>query len=443
MTKLKICLFVVFFAVVKVSAQENIPEGFSVKQQLIVQFDDDAKRDTVRLISDGSHFEYRLLIALSSMGTTRSIAIGHSYDSENFPIYPGKLSFSNKVLQYGFGTPGTAHYYYQFKLRFNSEVDKIQVIGFDFDYNSGSAGSAHTTLSFNLLTGDFVRTEIFRGSLADKKTRRRDGNNKYFQQLFVEELTTEVIQQLTRAASEDQVGINQLLDSIRAHSFLYGSKRANYGTMETWNQKLTTGLIRYGQQHPRFLEQNDPFSRNNQLTVLTSADKEFRIICWNDGMSGTMQEWRAIAFWKASSEIHSRSLYSDTTQQGVYGLAPEYWNIKTYELADGQTVYYVRGIGHGSNRLKISFVKAFAISSSGELNDQVQFFKTPSKTLNHISLRIDLMTAPRDDYNPYIHLSKNRQTLYIPVADKKGKLSVDKQLVYQFNERYFVFQGVE
>ncbi len=241
----------------------------------------------------------------------------------------------------------------------------------------------------------------------------------------------------------NQLVINRLSASIHSHSFLYGSKTTNYKDLARWNQKLTTVLIQYSRLHPQFLAQNNPFLQNNYLGVLTSTDNKFRIICWNDGMNGTMQEWRAIAFWKTKSGIKAKVLEAGDSHRNIYGLMPQYWNIVDYKLDDGKTVYLVRGIGYGSNRIKMSFVKSFAIIPSGKLNDSYELFKTPIKTLNHISLEIDLMTAPRDDYNPYIHLSKDWKTLYIPLADKKGKVTAGKHLIYRFNGRYFVFQGVE
>ncbi len=424
-------------------AQETMPNGFQVEKQLIIKFDNDAKPDTIRLVGDGTNFNYRLLMQLSSLDTTPSIAISNPDDPGEFPIYPGNFTFSNKVLQYGFGTPGTANYYYAFKLRFNPTAKKIQVIGFELDYNSGPAGSAHTNLSFNLLTGDFIQTEKFYGSLSNKKTKRWKGKNTSFQQLYVDELNAGTISKLAAVDAVGLATINRLAASIHSHSFLYGYKSTNYDSLAIRNQRLTKALLRYAKQHPTFLEQGNPFFQDSYLSVLTSVDKKFRIICWNDGLSGTMQQWRAIAFWKTKSGLQSKILGGDDAHRDIYSLEPQYWNINSYQLDDGQTAYLVRGIGHGSNRIKFSFVKAFVIQPSGQLNEDFKLFKTPSKTLNHIFLRIDLMSARHTGYLPSIYLSKDGKTLYIPVADKQGKLTLGKHLIYQFDGRYFVFQGVE
>lgn len=428
-------------------AQVQTPKGYHKEQTLIMNFDGDDVGDTIVLVSDGQGFHYKLILKLSSRNKPFRIDIVHPFAPGQFPVYPGKLTHSRNVLQYGFGTPGTANYSYFFKLRYKPEVQKIQLIGFDYSYKSGAAGSARTTLSFNLLTGDFIWQEKYFGSQAGKKAKRRKGVNKNYRNIFSGDIDSDLILQLTQIGSNKSYPlkkeINVLLDSIRANGFLWGSGMAGEDSMAAWNNRLMKSLKVFAEANPGFMDNENPFGKNSRLSICTSGDHQFRIICWNDGMSGTMQEWRALAVWKAGKKIYSKELKTNEDPKNPYAPFPEYWDIMDYTLQNGKTVYWVRGIGHGSNRIKISFVKAFAITKSGQLNDQYLFFKTPHKTLNHISLTIDLITAPRDDYNPYIHLSEDAQTMYVPVADKDGKLTVSKHLIYQFDGKYFVYQGIK
>ena len=237
--------------------------------------------------------------------------------------------------------------------------------------------------------------------------------------------------------------IVRLSDSIHAHGFLYGTRENNLDSLESWNSRLIKLLREWPDQDATFMDEEDPLGNEHRLQILTSDDHYFRIICWNDGMSGTLQEWRAIAFWKKEQGVGSKILVSDEHSDDIYGLTPEYLNIMDFKLKDGKIVYWVDGIGHGSNRIKFSFVKAFAINKNGGLNDYYRFFKTPHRKLNHISLRIDLISVPQDDYDPFIFLSDDSRTMYIPVANKTGKLKLNKHLIYQFDGKSFVFKKVK
>src|SRR5699024_10313169 len=94
--------------------------------------------------------------------------------------------------------------------------------------------------------------------------------------------------------------VQQLMKKIDPYSFGFDEGRT-MDSLKVWNAKLEKLFI-CGKSLPDFMKMECEECAEG-LHFLNSEDSRLKIISWNDGMSGTLQEWRSIAFWKTKDAV--------------------------------------------------------------------------------------------------------------------------------------------
>lgn len=208
-----------------------------------------------------------------------------------------------------------------------------------------------------------------------------------------------------------------------------------------WNAQLINAIKSYASQCPNFMEQSLRSWAEVRIVVHTSSDRRLRIICWNDQMSGTMEEWQNLVFWKAGERLQQTAFPLGKPEKQFMAGASQYRGIWTVNCHNGTMLYVVYGKDHISNRRKYNFVEAYAINN-GTLH-KTKLFKTPSKIYDKIGLEMDMATMNSNNRHPFIYYEDKTRKLYIPLTHKGGMVQDGSYLVYRFNGTYFVYQGVE
>lgn len=264
------------------------------------------------------------------------------------------------------------------------------------------------------------------------------------------------IKQITTILPKDTVRLKQnivrlatIIHQSVMHIPMNGTATAT-DSLLAYNDQLETLIKQASGQLVDFMNRDFLQWANAGVKIITAEDKRLRIICWNDALSGTNQEWIALAVTKNAA---GQLLCQELTDKQYTGIRPTYQQITTIEKQDGSHFYLVTARGHEDNRIKYDFIKAYKIMPGGTLNDQIQVFNTNSASqtkLNTIGFEIDLITSQKaftrqkgytNQPYPLIHLSRDKQMLYIPIIKDNGTLVSGSYLRYKFDGQQFVYQS--
>lgn len=186
-------------------SQLKIPAGFSEFKEgsvigkgikrMTVDFDKDQKNDIFTVVYQSGNDFYAakkkfLLIFLSSK---------NKYYYVDFAILNGvcvmPLQYKNGVLTFTVTEEGTGVRGHALKLRFNSEVKNIQLIGYDYSYR---VPGGHCNKTYNLLTGDYTVINDF----YNMKTHATEyeifkGNQKHVKRIFIKDFSGNLFDDLS------------------------------------------------------------------------------------------------------------------------------------------------------------------------------------------------------------------------------------------------------
>jgi len=188
-------------------AQFKIPKGYKdySEGRIYIDFDGDGKKDTATIIISNDQF-YSNNFAASFLIYLTSDNKNHIVELENGGIgHFTEFKVKNNVIQFGYFLNGTRARFHAFKLRYNHTKRKIQLIGFDFGHRiSGTNFSGYTSISYNLLTGDYHVTNdigIFIGSDVRPRKDFHKGNKK-MRAVFLEDINDELFEKLFSVGNE-------------------------------------------------------------------------------------------------------------------------------------------------------------------------------------------------------------------------------------------------
>lgn len=204
----KIACFILLLPIISL-AQIKIPNGYSEvtkspsngkkMEKILLNFDTDAIADEVILIEDISEFsKYKVLLFLSSENKTYEVEL---ISLSEFSIYPVQIKARKNVLEFGYYEEGTASFGRFIKLRYNSNSNQIQVIGYDVEYKSSP--SEYINKSYNLVTGNYIVKRSHYGQNNKVSVQEFSGENHYFKnKVFIENLNEEMIVNLDDVGSK-------------------------------------------------------------------------------------------------------------------------------------------------------------------------------------------------------------------------------------------------
>lgn len=230
--------------------------------------------------------------------------------------------------------------------------------------------------------------------------------------------------------------IKSIEDSVNYYITQLSTHRV--GESDDYNQPLFDYLIKVLNSQPNTLKESFSTLNNpSKLTIVTSADKRFRIYSWDDMDGGTMRSYSSIIQYKASDGIHAIALYNEA-MDNPNNDTPSYFysNIYTIKTKSGKTVYLALRKAIFSTRDVSTGIQAFTIENN-KVQDTIHFFKTRTNSLNSF----DCYYVYGYDQKPVIHFSADKKYLYVANIDYETPIL--NWLVYKFDGYKFVYDHNE
>ncbi|NRS90361.1 hypothetical protein HNQ02_003301 [Flavobacterium sp. 7E] len=167
-------------------------------EKVVIDFDNDSIKDVALLIKNRKETStYKFLIYLSSLNKQYEVNLNNT----DFSIYPVQLKTVKNTIQFGYFEDGTAAFGRFIKIRYNSKLKKIQVIGYDITYKSSM--TEHIDKSYNLVTGKFSVKKSTLDATNKSKIEEFLGQNDFFKNnVFIEDLSGEMLKKLDDVGSK-------------------------------------------------------------------------------------------------------------------------------------------------------------------------------------------------------------------------------------------------
>ena len=241
------------------------------------------------------------------------------------------------------------------------------------------------------------------------------------------------------------------LNNIQKWSFY--NKNYDADTLDSYNERLLYYLNRTLKKQPLTLRAE--FKRAEKyMNIVSSDDHKFRIYSWDTEDGGTMRFHFSIIEYQTNSGVKTEIIYRRPEQKGDLADStsrgwPGFYYSRVFTVYDNDSNVYYLAIRWGifSSSDVSSGIKAYKIKND-HLNDSVKIFRTSKKFLNSIDYGFDTATDVDEktgkQKHHYIHLSKDKHKLYIPViAGEHGTTMTDRNLVYVWDGYQFVFDKNE
>jgi hypothetical protein len=130
----------------------------------------------------------------------------------------------------------------------------------------------------------------------------------------------------------------------------------------------------------------------------------------------------------------------DEDSEGVVCSGEYYDRLYTIHTKDSGNIYLVVGYGEYASGLGGISLTAYKLRN-GELIGAYPFFKTAKTIVGEINFQYDLQSPKNENKKaemPDIRLSKDKQTVYIPVITRNDEIT-KRDLVYKFDGNRFVY----
>lgn len=166
---------------------------------MLIHFDNDSLEDEVVIIENDSEVSnFKLLIYVTSLKKQFEVDL---ISISDFSIYPVPLKTSKNSIQFGYYEDGTAAFGRFIKLRYHTQKERIQVIGYDCKFRASL--SLHIDKSYNLLTGKFIVKKTSFNEVEKGEIKEYSGKNEvYKNKLFLENLNVEMLMNLDEVGSK-------------------------------------------------------------------------------------------------------------------------------------------------------------------------------------------------------------------------------------------------
>ena len=207
-------------------AQFQIPYGFSEREgaRIYIDFDGDGEKDiaTIIVYTESKEWHRQELAFLMYLTSSRQNYIVEFGEGVAFPLELEIIE--NDVIQFGYVLGGTGVIAFEYRIRYNHEKRRIQVIGFDYSHRISGGMGGNGERSYNLSTGDFHITHRYNlynpdSSWGVREVTRR--GNKPIEAVFLEDISNELIGELLSIT--DNYGY-YLINESGAGVFLLGER---------------------------------------------------------------------------------------------------------------------------------------------------------------------------------------------------------------------------
>ncbi|MBL0235709.1 MAG: hypothetical protein IPQ02_03595 [Saprospiraceae bacterium] len=203
----------------------------------------------------------------------------------------------------------------------------------------------------------------------------------------------------------------------------------SWDSLENENKIFRRKMKFYTSMYPFTLNYDFDSLRSDNIVIVTTDDRLFRIYSWDNMFGGSMRFFENLIQFKSNDNVHSK-LYYDTTNLKAGEYIPYYFKIFT--LNSECKIYYLAiNCGIYSGRDASESIKIFTIDNN-EINDTVKLIKTTNGFSNEIKVSYNRHEEPQK----LINYNSSSQTIHIPIVLEEGIVS-DKFIAYKFNGQYF------
>ena len=214
-----------------------------------------------------------------------------------------------------------------------------------------------------------------------------------------------------------------------------GTDSIFWDSLEIENKIFRNKLEQYTSKFPLTLTCNFDSLLKDNIDIVTSDDKLFRIYSWNTFLGGTMKDFGNVFQYKAADKVYSKIAY-DSAEEDVY--IPFYSHIFTLK-ANGKSYYLAVNNGIYSTKDASQSIKIFTIENNS-LNDTMKIIKTEEGLVNSIDVYFDFFSVIDKPERPLrlIKYDAKNKIIYIPVILGNGEVT-DRYTLYQFTGQYFEY----
>lgn len=226
----------------------------------------------------------------------------------------------------------------------------------------------------------------------------------------------------SRDAEEDEL--------LKLYSAIFKISDERYDEKEAANELFRKKLIKYASANPKSITSEFENFADQDIRIITSDDKLFKIYSWNTNLGGTMHNYASIIQYKSGDKL----IVLDQDDE-----SPLYFDIITVNGANNQTYYLAISNSMFSTKDGMQSVKGFIIDN-GKLDTNIKLFKTKTTILNNINVNYDFFSVLDHQERPIrlIKYDQRSQILMIPIVRENGEVT-KKYLNYQFDGNQFVY----
>lgn len=220
---------------------------------------------------------------------------------------------------------------------------------------------------------------------------------------------------------------------IKAYRF--DSDTIAWDALEIENKLFKDKIENYTSKYSSTLTYNFPLLKENNIHIVSSEDKLFRIYSWNTWQGGTMDDFQVIYQYKSDGKIYSKNPNNFGIPENDYYIP--FFSI-IYTLKTNTKTYYL-AVYNGSYSSKdvSQSIKVFSIENN-QLNEEVKIIKTQSGLTNAIDVYFDFFSVVDRPERPLelIKYDSDKKIIYIPIVLENGKVT-KRFITYKFNGEYF------
>jgi hypothetical protein len=224
---------------------------------------------------------------------------------------------------------------------------------------------------------------------------------------------------------------------ITARKFVKRGQDYDYDRFVKANGDFETALLRYCQD-PETLRYAFP-ELGDEMEIVTSADKRFRIYSWDLGYGGTMRHHMSVIQYEGASGKTYGWEPAKKPDSGIGGLYRSIFEVPTrggkIYLAESETII--------SRSDRVRELKTFEVEAD-TLRPDVKLIRTSSGPQNEISLEYNYFSLPHDDEGNVrlFYFDPAKKSFRYPEISRKGTSGrsrvTGKFIVYSYDGKYFV-----
>lgn len=218
-------------------------------------------------------------------------------------------------------------------------------------------------------------------------------------------------------------------------SYRFGTATIEQDSLEAENEIFRNKIGLYTSKFPLTITCSFDSLKKDNIDIVTTDDKLFRIYSWNTWLGGTMHDFGNVYQYKSAGQVYSKTIYIPEADSDY---VPFYSQIFT--LKANSKIYYLAVYnGIYSTKDASQSIRVFTINNES-LNSTTKLFKTKEGFTNSIEVTFDFFSVVDRPERPLrlIKYDRNSRTIYIPIVLKNGKVT-ERYILYKFTGQYFEY----